>query len=80
MSGISRDPSHYSPTTHAKQQRKHRGIDWQYVAETIKEGSINPSPKDDCVLFIQEFISEKKPIGVVANYVDGVIITVEYRK
>jgi len=79
MKDVPREPEHYSPTVHAGQQAKHRGIGWQFVSETIKDWSINPSPKADCVLFIKEFISQEKPIGVVANYVDGVIITVEYR-
>jgi len=77
---VSRQPKSYQPTTHAGQQAKHRDIGWQYVAETIKEGEITDSHKDDCVVFVREFISKEKPIGVVVNHVDGVIITVEYRR
>jgi len=79
MSEIPRNPGEYEPTTHAGQQAKHRNIDWQYVAETIKEGEIEDSLKENCVVFVREFISKDDPVGVVVNHVDGVIITVEYR-
>ena len=77
---VPRDLENYYLTTHAKQQRRHRDIHLQYVEETINEGDIKPSPKENCVLFVREFISKDKPVGVVADYVDGAIITVEYRK
>lgn len=76
---IPRDPEAYRPTTHAGQQAKHRRIGWEYVAETIREGEIKPSHKENCVVFVREFISKDKPVGVVANYADGAVITVEYR-
>ena len=79
MTEISRNPEDYRPTTHAGQQAKHRDIDWQHVAETIREGDIKNSHKENCVLFVKEFISKDKPVGVVANVEDGAIITVEYR-
>lgn len=77
---IPRDPSKYSPTVHAGQQAKHRNISWDQVAETIEEGEVRQSHEENCVLLVQEFASPASPVGVVVNYVKGVIITVEYRE
>lgn len=79
MTDISRNPEDYSPTTHAGQQAKHRNIHWDYVAEAIREGEIQQSHKEDCVIFVREFVSKDDPVGVVANVENGAIITVEYR-
>ncbi len=77
---IPRDPSKYSPTVHAGQQAKHRNISWDQVAETVQEGELRQSHAENCVLFVQGFASKENPVGVVANYEEGVIITVEYRE
>jgi len=79
MSEIPRNPGHYSLTLHAKQQRRHRDIHLQYIEETIKEGKIEDSPKENCVLFVRDFISKDNPVGVVVDYTTGDILTVEYR-
>jgi len=78
--GIPRDPSHYSPSVHAQQQRRHRGIDWEIVAETIQDGEVRNSHDDDCVMFVQEYEQLQAPVGVVVDYEMGVIITIEWRK
>jgi len=78
--GIPRDPSHYSPSVHAGQQRKHRGIDWEIVADTIQHGEVLDKHEDDCVMFVQEYEQLQAPVGVVANYKMGVLITIEFRK
>jgi len=78
--GIPRDPSHYSPSVHAQQQRRHRGIDWEVVSETIQDGEVLDRHEDDCVLFVRDYEQLQAPVGVVANYEMGVIITVEFRK
>jgi hypothetical protein len=77
---VPRDPEAYEPTTHAMQQRKHRRIGWDTVAETIETGDVKPSHKQNCCLFIKEYATLEHPVGVVANYEDGVVITIEFRK
>lgn len=78
MDSISRNPSDFSPTTHAKQQRKHRNIDWDAVADAIQEGEVKQSHKDDCVIFVHD-CGYTDPVGVVANVVEGAILTIEFR-
>lgn len=80
MSEIPRDPSHYSLSTHAHQQARWREIDYRLIADTIKDGNIKNSHKDNCKLFIREYEFAQHPVAVVANYEMGVIITVEWRK
>jgi hypothetical protein len=77
---VPRDPSFYSPTTHAGQQAKHRNIGWDTVAETIETGDVKPSHKQNCCLFVKEYPTLENAVGVVANYKDGVVITIEFRK
>jgi len=80
MNEVPRDVSNYYLTLHAKQQRRHRNITLEYVRETIRNGEIRQSAKRNCVLFVQEFVSKDHPVAIVANYRDGAIITIEYRK
>lgn len=76
---IPRDPSFYSPSAHAQQQSRHRGIDWDMVGKAIDNGDIKPSYKDDVCIFVKECTNEDEPVGVVADYKAGVILTVEWR-
>ena len=80
MTDVSRNPRDYHPTVHAIDRAKTRGISFEVVAETIREGEVRPSHKDGCVLFVREFLDKNKPIGVVANRESGEVITVEHRK
>lgn len=80
MADVPREPSFYHPSTHAGQQRKHRGISWDQVAETLAEGRVKTCHKPDCRLFVREFEDEDRPIGVVASVECGEILTVEWRK
>lgn len=80
MSEVPRDPSEYSPTTHAAQRAKYRGIEWHYVAETIREGETRQSPKEDCTLLVKEWHKYEHPVGVVVNYESGEILTVMFRE
>jgi len=77
--GIPRDPSAYRPTIHAQQQRRDRGIDWEKVGETIRSGTIEESPANACVVFVREFPRLQRPVGVVVDYVECDVITIEYR-
>lgn len=77
---VPRDTDHYWPSIHASQQRKHRNIEWIVVAETIKHGEIKKSHKDDCCLFVHDLRDTDEPVGVVANYETGEILTVEWRR
>lgn len=79
MSSVPRDPEHYHPTIHAKDQRRHRGIDWLDVSEAIQEGEIRNSHEPECKLFVHE-CGHAHPVGVVANVETGEIVTVEFRK
>jgi len=76
---VNRDPGHYWPSLHAQQQQRYRGIDWVDVSETIANGKMKYSHKENCKLFIKEFAHYDDPVGVVANYDNGEILTVEYR-
>lgn len=76
---ISRDVGHYSLTIHARQQMKYRNIDELMIAETIENGEIRNSHKEDSCLFIHEFWFADEPVAVIANYLDGDIQTVEWR-
>ena len=75
---ISRNPEDYQPSTHALQMRRDRDISWPAVGETIKEGDVYQTPKEDRVLFVHD-IDATEPIGVVANPFDGEVITIEWR-
>lgn len=68
-----RDPSFYSPTIHAGQQAKDRGIEWGRVASVIEGGEVRETHKPDCVLFVGE------TVRVVADETNGDIVTVTYR-
>jgi len=72
---ISRNPSDYSPTTHAKQRVRYRGIAWADISETIRTGDLVQSHKDDCWLFIQRFEQYDHPIKVVVDVNNSVVIT-----
>lgn len=50
------------------------------IESTIINGEIRQSHKENCVLFVQEFWFANNPVGIVANHVDGEILTVEWRK
>lgn len=76
---IPREPEHYSLSTHAGQQCKHRDIGFEDVAETIRKGRVKNAHGQHTKLFIREYPWYDDPIGVVANYNEGVIVTVEYR-
>jgi len=76
---ISRNPDDYYPSDHATIRAKERGIDWPVVVNVIEQGEIKDSHKEDCVLFVDEYSFTPDPVGVVADYTDGEIITVEYR-
>ena len=78
--GVSRNPNTYSLTTHAFDRAKTRKIDEQMIAETIENGKLKNSHRDDCKLFIKEFHYTKYPVGVVVDVADNEIVTVEYRK
>jgi len=76
---VPRNPAFYHPSTHAGQQRKHRGIEWGQVSQTITDGRVKNSHKEDCKLFVREFENTTKPVGVVANVENGHILTIEWR-
>jgi hypothetical protein len=76
---VSRDPSDYHPTVHCTQRSRERGISYEQIATTIQDGRIEPSPQDNCKLFVKEFDQELNPVGVVADIQANKIITVEYR-
>jgi len=80
MSEIPRDPGMYHPSDHAVQQAKHRGIDWPEVAETIQEGRVKTTHKEDCCLFVRSVERKSNELAVVANIENGHILTVEWRK
>jgi hypothetical protein len=77
---IPRSPSHYQPTSHCVQQSRYRGIEYSIIAETIQDGTIKNSHKENCCLFINDFHFADDPVAVVVNYVDGAILTVEWRQ
>lgn len=79
MTNIPRNPNFYYPSTHAVQQQKHRDIRWELIAETIRTGELKGSHKENCELFVKDFTHTNHPVGVVANYVEGEVITVEWR-
>ena len=71
MSSVPRDPGHYSPTIHAQQQQRDRGVEWTDVSYAIQHGEVTDSyEKPDCYLFYTEECT------AVANVVDGRILTV----
>jgi hypothetical protein len=76
---MSREPSDYTASLHAKQQRKWRDIEGWQVAKTIKEGEIRNSHKKYCKLFIKDFDGYEQPVGVVVNAMQGKVITIEWR-
>lgn len=76
---VPRDPSHYHPSTHAKQMSRDRGISFSKAAETISDGEVRRTHKPKCKLFVKEFAGDDYPVGVVANVEDGHILTVEWR-
>lgn len=80
MADVPRDPSFYYPSTHATVRKKERNIPWDKVSETLAEGRLQESWKDDCKLFLKHFEGDDLPVGVVANYECGEILTVEWRK
>lgn len=77
---ISRDPGDYHMSYHATGRANYRHIDYEMVCETIRDGEIKNSHKENCCLFIKELWYTENPVGVVANYEDGEILTVEWRK
>ena len=75
MSTTPRDPSEYSPTTHAGQQAKHRGIDWERVADAIEHGEVRDTHKSGNVLFVED---APDSVGVVADTETCEILTVAW--
>ena len=75
MSSVPRDAGYYHPTGHAKQRRKYRDIDWEFVALTIEEGEVRKSHKTNCRVFRKEF-QTVDPVKVIANIETGEIVTV----
>lgn len=61
-------------------RKRDRNIDRDMIESTIINGEIRQSHKENCVLFVQEFWFANNPVGIVANHVDGEILTVEWRK
>jgi len=76
---VPQDPSHYSPSIHAIQQKRDRDITWDQVAKTIESGTAHQTPAEDRVLFVREFEEEEDPVGVVTVPDVGEIVTVEWR-
>ena len=71
MTNIPRDPGHYSPTLHASQRRRDRGLEWEEVSEAIQHGEVSESwSKEDCFVFYTESCT------AVANVECGDILTV----
>jgi hypothetical protein len=80
MPDVPRQPEFYYPSTHATLRKKERNIPWQKVSKTIANGRIKDSPKEDCKIFVKQFERDTLPVGVVADYECGEIITIEWRK
>jgi len=76
---VPRDPEHYSPSTHSKQQRRWRNIEWRQVAEAIQEGNVKNATGKDTYLFVHDKREYDDPLGVVVDSADGQIVTVEWR-
>lgn len=71
MTDIPREPGHYSPTIHAQQQQRDRGLEWGEISHAIQHGEVTDSfEKPDCYLFYTNACT------AVANVRDGRILTV----
>jgi hypothetical protein len=77
---VPRDPSHYSPSIHAGQQRKHREIPWDAVAATLREGEVRPSAKPSCRVFVARPTWTEGPVRVIANPECGEIVTIAWER
>jgi len=78
MSDISRNPEQYELSVHALNKAKQRDIPFETVSEAIRSGEIEPSPRDNCKVFVHNVHTDVLPIGVVVNVVDKDIITIEW--
>jgi len=77
---VSRDPADYSPTIHALQRSKFRGIEMCHVAECIENGNLQESKRPGCKLFILDHAAYSQPIYCVADIDAGEVVTVGYRQ
>jgi len=75
---ISRNPKQYDLSVHALNKAKQRDIPFETVSEAIRSGDIEPSPRDNCKVFVHDSHITNLPIGVVVNVVDKDIITIEW--
>jgi len=75
---IPREPDYYWPSTHAKQRRRDRGIQWEWVAHTIENGRVHPSVQDDCRVIMERIEDKNELLQVVANVESGEIVTVAW--
>jgi len=73
---VPRDPEHYWPTTHAKQRKKYRGIEWEEVSEAIREGRLHNQGENETCVFINQ--TGDGMIYVACNHVSGAIATVAW--
>jgi hypothetical protein len=80
MTEIPRDPEFYYPSEHAVLRKRRREIPWPKISKTLANGRIKNSHEDNCKLFLKQFDDDDLPVGVVANYECGEIVTVEWRK
>ena len=73
---VPRDPSEYWPTTHCKQRRKYRGIEWEQVSTAIREGRLHNDGGTETCVFINE--TSEGLLYVACNHVSGAIATVAW--
>lgn len=74
---VPRERSYYSPTTHAGQQRKDRGIEWDWVGQTIENGGVKDGEKRNVVVFTYNIHGEGN-VRVVASIANGDILTITW--
>lgn len=72
-----RDPSAYSPTTHAGQRVRDRGVEWADVAETIAEGEVRQTHHADRKMFVEDVAGGR--LGVVVALGGLEVVTVEWK-
>lgn len=72
-----RDPSAYSPTIHAGQRKRDRNVEWEDVADVIREGELRQTHNADRKMFVDDV--DGTPLGVVVHRDTQEIVTVEWK-
>ena len=77
---VSRNPRDYHPTVHAIDRAKSRGIEFNTIAEIIRDGELinGRGENAETRYFLKEFPNMGVSIGVVVNPDTGDVVTVRY--